>query len=131
QCAHEENARGEDADRGMCAPYQVLVHGAGALVLASKQRDRVRDRQHAETGDQHGERRVEPSARDRSRHEAQDDRRREHGPIARACATAWMVPKRRSPSSPPAAGADAASDMTPSSVEDNLDTFARYPAAVK
>jgi DNA-binding GntR family transcriptional regulator len=29
------------------------------------------------------------------------------------------------------AGADAASDMTPSSVEDNLDTFARYPASVK
>src|SRR3954468_24516811 len=49
------------------------------------------------------------------------------GPIASACATAWMVPSRRSPSSPPAAGGGAACDMTPSSGRNNLDTFAPRP----
>ena len=62
----------------MGAPYEVLIDGTRTLVLAGEDRDRVRDRQHAEPGDQHGERGIETSPRDRGRDKAENDRRREH-----------------------------------------------------
>ena len=63
QRADEEDARDEDADRGVRAVREVLVDGAGALVLAGEQRDRVGDREHAEAGDQHAQRGVERRSR--------------------------------------------------------------------
>ena len=42
--------------------------------------DRIGDPEHAQTGDEHRERGIETSPRDRGRDKAKNDRRREHGP---------------------------------------------------
>ncbi len=53
--ADEEEAGREDADPGVGAVGEVLVHRAGTRVLPGVERDRVGDREHAEAGEQHGE----------------------------------------------------------------------------
>ena len=78
QRAHEEDAGGEDAHRRVGAAHEVLIDRAGALVLAGEDGYCIRDREHAETGDEHRERGIEAGARYRGRDKAKNDRRREH-----------------------------------------------------
>ena len=78
--ADEEEAGREDADPRVRSVREVLVHRPRAGVLPGVERDRVRDREHADAGDQHGERRVPAGADVGARDAAEDEGDREHGP---------------------------------------------------
>ena len=80
QRAGEVDARGEDPDRRVGAACQVLVHRAGARVLAGELRDHVADREHAQRRDHDRQRRVPAGAELRARDAALDQREREHRP---------------------------------------------------
>ena len=80
QRADEEEARGEDADCGMRAMGEVLVHRAGAGVAAREQCDRVGDGEDAEPGDEHAQGGVEARAGVRVRDQREHQRDREHRP---------------------------------------------------
>ena len=79
QGADEEDAREEDADRGVRAVREVLVDGARALVLAGEQGDGVGDGEHAQSRDQHAQRGVERGAVIRIGNKTEDESGREHG----------------------------------------------------
>ena len=78
--ADEEDAGREHADPRVRAVREVLVDRARAGVAPGVERDRVGDREHAEAGEQHGERRVPARADVRPRDAAEDERDREHRP---------------------------------------------------
>ena len=78
--ADEEEAREEDADPGVGAVGEVLVDRAGARVLPGVERDRVGDREHADPGEQDGERRIPAGADVGARDTAEDEGDGEHRP---------------------------------------------------
>ena len=78
QRADEEDACGEDADAGVSTVREVLIDSPGARELAGEQRQRVRNREHAEARDQHRQRGIPARPDIGTRDAAQHQRNGEH-----------------------------------------------------
>ena len=76
--ADEEEAGGEDSQPRMRAVGEVLVHGACTGEPASVENDHVADREHTQSRDDHGQRRVPAGADIGSRDAPEDQGDREH-----------------------------------------------------